>query len=68
MRPITDRAVDQEEFPDFLRAEISAYSDTGAGNEEALERFGPVFEPERSIAAFDGDQMVGTLASFPSLE
>ena len=66
MTPITYRAVDQEEFPDFLRAEISAYSDTGAGNEEALERFAPVFEPGRSIAAFDGDQMVGTLASIPT--
>ena len=65
MRPITYRAVDQEEFPDFLRAEISAYSNTGTDNEEALERFGPVFEPDRSIAAYDGDQMVGTLASFP---
>ena len=66
MRPTTYRAVDQEEFRDFLHAEISAYSDTGAGNEEALERFSPVLEPGRSIAAFDGDQMVGTLASFPT--
>jgi len=66
MRPITYRAVSQEEFPDFLRAEITAYTDTGVGNEDAFERFGPVFEPERSIAAFDGNQIVGTLASFPT--
>ena len=66
MRPITYRAVSQEEFPDFLRAEITAYTDTGAGSEDAFERFGPVFEPERSVAAFDGNQIVGTLASFPT--
>jgi len=66
MRPVTYRAVTQEEFPDFLRAEITAYTDTGAGQEDAFDRFGPVFEPERSVAAFDGSQIVGTLCSFPT--
>jgi predicted acetyltransferase len=57
MRPVT-----ADEFPEFLRATEAAFHEDVS--DEDVEAWSTVFEPERSIATFDGPSMVGTTAAF----
>ena len=57
MRPVT-----ADEFPTFLRTTESAFHEDV--NDEDLESWRTVFEPERSLAVFDGSEMVATAAIF----
>jgi predicted acetyltransferase len=56
------RAVTEAEWPVFLRTLDAAFnSDVHPDDVEAI---GAVFEPARSLAAFDGDAIVGTAAIY----
>jgi len=52
------RAVTLDEHAAFVRASSAAFGSQPAAEEPEL--FRPIFEPERSLAAFDGDRMVTT--------
>src|SRR4051812_7343044 len=52
------RPVTADEWPAFLRTTEAAFHDDV--NPDTLETFGALFEPERSLAACDGDAIVGT--------
>jgi len=54
--------VTAEEFPAFLRTTESAFHEDVTDDE--LARWRTVFEPERSLAVFDGSAMVATAAIF----
>lgn len=56
-RPITD-----EEFPAFHRAEGRGFLRHAREDETAFAR--ERFEPQRSIAAFDGSEIVGTIGAY----
>ncbi len=58
LRPITP-----DEFEAFSEVPTQAFNDT-AWPAEAIERERLVFEFDRSLAAFDGDAMVGTAAAY----
>jgi predicted acetyltransferase len=57
MRPVT-----ADEFPDFLRTTEAAFHEQPS--DEDVEAWSTVFEPERSLAAFDGPRMVATAGVF----
>jgi predicted acetyltransferase len=57
MRPVT-----ADEFPTFLRTTESAFHEDVHDDDLASWRM--VFEPERSLAVFDGPEMVATAAIF----
>jgi predicted acetyltransferase len=57
MRPVT-----ADELAAFVRTTEAAFHEPV--REEDVEAWGPVFEPARSIAAFDGASMVATAAAF----
>lgn len=52
------RPVGPERFDDVARVDLYAFGETGS--KEDLELHRAVFEPERSLAVFDGDDIVGT--------
>jgi predicted acetyltransferase len=56
------RPVSPAEWPEFLRATEAAFHDDVHADD--LETYGALFEPERSLAAFDGDAIAGTTAIF----
>src|SRR6185503_3609292 len=56
------RPVTAEEFPAFLQTTESAFHEDVTDDE--LARWRTVFEPERSLAVFDGSAMVATAAIF----
>jgi predicted acetyltransferase len=57
------RPISAAEFPAFQSVGIAAFNSNWPVDEAlALER--KTFEPERSLAAFDGEQMVGTALAF----
>jgi predicted acetyltransferase len=56
------RPIAAEELEPFLRAAESAFHDDV--HEEDLELFGELIEPERTLAAFDAEQMVATTGIF----
>ena len=60
--PIDIRPVVDDEFVDFARADLTAFGHRGTDAD--LERNRPTFEAGRSLAAFDGDRIVGTAAAF----
>lgn len=62
--PITYRPVTSDEFEQFDLAEARGFSAHQDSNPEIKAFARRMFEPERSIAAFDGDLMVGTCGSF----
>jgi predicted acetyltransferase len=57
------RAITPEEFNAFGEVPTQAFNDTG-WTSEAIEQERLVFEFDRSIAALDGDAMVGTAAAY----
>lgn len=57
------RAVTAEEFPTFNRAEETAFGTATPSLARQVEELS-VLELDRTIAAFDGDRIVGTAASF----
>ena len=58
LRPVTP-----DEFGAFSEVPIQAFNDA-PWSAEAIEHERAIFEFDRSIAAFDGDQMVGTAAAY----
>lgn len=59
------RPVTSEEFEAYIRATERAFGHQPSGEEVENER--RIFEPDRSLAVFDGDRIVGTTGAF-SLE
>ena len=53
------RPIVMSELPQFMRVGEHAFNSTWP-SEQLMEWEKLVFEPERSLAAFDGDQIVGT--------
>src|SRR6516225_5763009 len=53
------RPVDMSEFPQFMSVGEQAFNSNWP-TEEVLSQESKVFEPERSLAAFDGDEIIGT--------
>ncbi|MCH8818263.1 MAG: GNAT family N-acetyltransferase [Chloroflexi bacterium] len=62
--PITYRPIALDEFERFDLAEARGFSAHPDSNSEIKDFERRVFEPERSVVAFDGDLMVGTCGSF----
>ncbi len=62
MADVVFRPIDRTEFPAFHRALIEAFGEdpTDRGRDQDLR----VFEPERSLAGFDGDQVVATASIY----
>src|SRR5215207_9264331 len=56
------RPISAEEFPAFLKVLFDAFGDEFRDDEYEIESL--VFEPERSLAVFDEDGIVGTAAIF----
>lgn len=56
------RTITEEEFPGYLRAAELSFSDVPADDD--LERERVLVEYDRSFAAFDGPEIVGTAAAF----
>jgi predicted acetyltransferase len=56
------RATTDEEWPTFARAVERAFGEHAT--DEAIDAWGMVHEPERSLAAFDGNEIVGTAGAF----
>src|SRR5918995_4749968 len=56
------RPISAEEFPAFLKVLFDAFGDDFRDDECEIESL--VFEPERSLAVFDEDAIVGTAAIF----
>jgi len=59
---LTMRPVSAEEFPAFIRVVVELFGEDVNDDDTASDR--TVFEPERSLAVFDGDDIVGTTAIF----
>jgi predicted acetyltransferase len=59
---VTIRPIDEREFPAYLRANEASFS--SVPSDEDLERERSLNEPERSFAAFDGEEIVGTAGVF----
>jgi predicted acetyltransferase len=59
---VTIRPIHQDEFPAYVRANEASFS--SVPSEEDYERERSLNEPERSFAAFDGDEMIGTAGVF----
>lgn len=63
MVDVTMRAVTADEFGTWARAvELPFYAD--GVPDEKFDRWREVFEPERAVAAFEGERIVGTAAVF----
>jgi len=60
--PIDIRPVSDDEFIDFARVDFAAFG--GKVDDRVLDSHRPVFEADRSLAAFEGDRLVGTAGSF----
>jgi predicted acetyltransferase len=58
MADVVLRPIDPSEFPAFFRALIEAFGEDPRDSDREFDL--PVFEPERSLAGFDGDQIVST--------
>lgn len=61
--PLPIRALSQADRPAFLAVEEHAFGHVESEQRRALSA--PLFEPERSLGAFDGDLLVGTTAIYP---
>ncbi len=62
--PTAVRPLTEQEFPAFSRAFFTSFGQTVA--DDALEVERRAFRVDRGLAAFDGDRLVGTAASFGS--
>lgn len=60
---ITLRPVTHEELPDFYRADSTAFGDIATERDIAEWRWSLGLDLDRSIAAFDGDHIVGAAAA-----
>jgi predicted acetyltransferase len=58
------RAISEQEFPAFARAFMTSFGETV--DDHAVEALRRGFTVDRGLAAFDGDRLVGTAASFAS--
>ncbi|NNC75018.1 MAG: GNAT family N-acetyltransferase [Acidimicrobiia bacterium] len=58
------RVPTDSEIPAFRRAIIEGFSDDAKNDEERVERFRKAFELDRFLAAYDGDDIVGTFGAF----
>jgi predicted acetyltransferase len=54
-----------EEWPAFFRAVVTAFG--GTSTDQEIERYQATFEPDRSLAVFDGERIVATAGAL-SLE
>ena len=67
--PITTRPITGDEVPTFLTRLRRGFGQDPSGDDveadREVERFRAVAPLDRTVAAFDGDEMVGTLATFP---
>src|SRR3954452_22740773 len=55
------RPVTPDEVPAFINAEQTAFGESATA--EAVEDFAKVVEPDRTLAAYDGDRIVATAAA-----
>jgi predicted acetyltransferase len=66
---ITTRPITEDEVPVFLKWLRRGFgedpSEDGTEEDREADRFRALAPLERTVAAFDGDAMVGTLATFP---
>ncbi|MFC0865286.1 GNAT family N-acetyltransferase [Sphaerimonospora cavernae] len=58
---VTVRPIGEAEWPDFTALHLEAFN--ASSPPEAVERWRELFELDRSLAAFDGDLMVGGAAA-----
>lgn len=63
--PITTRPINEEERLDFRRRLNAGFGNDLDKPEEGEDRFRALVPVDRTVGAFDGDQMVGTLAAHP---
>ena len=63
MPPITIRPVTDDEYPAFVTAFIEGFSDD-LPSETFTENIRATLPPERTLAAFDGEAMVGTFGGY----
>jgi predicted acetyltransferase len=63
MDPITFRPVTEDEYPAFVRALIEGFSDD-VPDDEFIELIKTTLPPERTLAAFEGDEIVGTFGGY----
>lgn len=59
---LTFRPIRAEEFPAFIQTIVETFGEDPNDGDTAVDR--AVFEPTRSLAAFDADTIVGTAAAF----
>jgi predicted acetyltransferase len=59
---VTIRPIREDEFPAYLRANEASFSSVPSDEDSERER--SLNEPERSFAAFDGEDIVGTAGVF----
>lgn len=65
VRPMLDIRTITEADTDLFRKRVSrGFGDDVELTEEARDRFDAIFEHDRTLAAFDGDDIVGTAAGF----
>ncbi|HEX6756177.1 MAG TPA: GNAT family N-acetyltransferase [Mycobacteriales bacterium] len=62
MTDVEIRPIDGTELPAFFRTIVEAFGDDA--RDEDREREALLFEPERSLACFDGGEIVGTTAIY----
>jgi predicted acetyltransferase len=63
--PITTRPIRDDEILAFRRAIARGFGDDVNEEKSLPERFGKLVPLDRTVAAFDRDDIVGTLAGFP---
>ncbi|MFV1969934.1 MAG: GNAT family N-acetyltransferase, partial [Acidimicrobiia bacterium] len=63
MDSITYRPVTEEEYPTFVRALIEGFSDD-IPDDDFVELIKTTLPPERTIAALEGDEIVGTFGGY----
>lgn len=65
VRPMLDiRTITSDDAELFRRRLSRGFGDDAEGTDEARARFEAIFEKDRTLAAFDGDDIVGTTAAF----
>ncbi|HYT10406.1 MAG TPA: GNAT family N-acetyltransferase [Mycobacteriales bacterium] len=62
MTDVELRPIDRAELPSFYRTLAETFGEDPRDDDR--ERFAKLFEPERSLAAFDGDQVVSTAGAY----
>ena len=63
--PITTRPITEDERVQFRKRVSFGFGDDLENPEQGAERFEAMMPLDRTVAAFDGDEIVGTLGAYP---